>query len=64
MIYTIPQDSVQLVLKRMQSGERMPVEAFDRDQKVKLASGVLLTVDNQIDVTTGTVKLKAQFPNE
>jgi multidrug efflux system membrane fusion protein len=64
VIYTIPQDSVQLVLKRMQSGERMPVEAFDRDQKVKLASGVLLTVDNQIDVTTGTVKLKAQFPNE
>jgi multidrug efflux system membrane fusion protein len=64
VIYTVPQDSLPVVMKRMQSGERMPVDAFDRDQKVKLASGILLTVDNQIDVTTGTVKLKAQFPND
>ena len=64
VIYTVPQDSLPVVMKRMQSGERMPVDAYDRDQKVKLASGILLTVDNQIDVTTGTVKLKAQFPND
>jgi len=64
VIYTIPQDNLQVVLKRIQSGERVPVEAFDRDQKTKLGSGVLLTVDNQIDTTTGTVKLKAQFPND
>jgi len=64
VVYTIPQDNLQVVLKRIQSGERVPVEAFDRDQKVKLASGALLTVDNQIDTTTGTVKLKAQFPND
>jgi multidrug efflux system membrane fusion protein len=63
-IFTIPQDSLPAVLKRMQSGERLPAVAFDRDQKTKLAAGVLLTVDNQIDPTTGTVKLKAQFPNE
>jgi multidrug efflux system membrane fusion protein len=42
----------------------MPVEAYDREQKTKLATGKLLTVDNQIDPTTGTIKLKAQFPNE
>ena len=64
VIYTIPQDSLQVVLKRVQSKERVPVDAYDRDQKVKLASGALLTVDNQIDTTTGTVKLKAQFVND
>ena len=41
----------------------MPVEAYDREQRRKLASGTLLTIDNQIDPTTGTVRLKAQFPN-
>ncbi len=64
VIYTIPQDNLQVVLKRVQSGERVPVDVFDRDQKVKLASGALLTIDNQIDTTTGTVKLKAQFSND
>ncbi len=64
VIYTIPQDNLQVVLKRVQTGERVTVEAFDRDQKVKLADGVLLTVDNQIDPATGTVKLKAQFAND
>ena len=64
VIYTIPQDNLQVALKRGQSGERVPVDAYDRDQKVKLASGALLTIDNQIDTTTGTVKLKAQFPND
>ena len=63
-IFTIPQDNLPAVLKRIQSGERLPVEAFDRDQKTKLANGVLLTVDNQIDTTTGTVKLKALFAND
>lgn len=64
VIYTIPQDNLPAVLKRVKSGERVPVDVFDRDQKVKLASGALLTVDNQIDTTTGTVKLKAQLPND
>ena len=64
VIFTIPQDNLPAVLKRMQSAERLPVEAYDRDQKTKLASGALLTVDNQIDTTTGTVRLKAQFAND
>jgi multidrug efflux system membrane fusion protein len=51
------------VTQRLAAGDRPPVDAWDRDQKVLLAKGVLLTTDNQIDVTTGTVKLKAQFPN-
>ncbi len=64
VIFTIPQDNLPAVLKRIQTGERLPVEAFDRDQKTQLANGALLTVDNQIDTTTGTVKLKAQFAND
>jgi membrane fusion protein, multidrug efflux system len=64
VIYPIPEDNVPQVMKRMQDGEAVVVEAWDRDQKVKLATGKLLTVDNQIDTTTGTVKLKAEFAND
>lgn len=64
VIFTIPQDNLPAVLKRMRSSEKLPVDAYDRDQKTKLTTGTLLTVDNQIDTTTGTVRLKAQFPNE
>ena len=60
-IFTIPQDQLPLVLKKKE--EKLPVEAWDRENKNRLASGTLITVDNQIDPTTGTVKLKAQFPN-
>jgi multidrug efflux system membrane fusion protein len=63
-VFTIPQDSLPEVLKRIRAGVPLSVEAYDREQKVKLATGKLLTVDNQIDPTTGTVKLKAQFANE
>jgi membrane fusion protein, multidrug efflux system len=64
VIFPIPEDNVPRVLKRLANGEAIPVEAWDRDGKVKLATGKLLTVDNQIDTTTGTVKLKAEFANE
>ena len=64
VLFPIPEDNVPRVLKRLQDGEAIPVEAWDRDGKVKLATGKLLTVDNQIDTTTGTVKLKAEFGNE
>ena len=64
VIFPMPQDNLPTVLTRMQSGAPLPVEAFDREQKNRLASGTLLTVDNQIDPTTGTVKLKAQFAND
>ncbi len=64
VIFTIPQDNLPSVMKRLQAGEPVTVDAFDREKKVKLATGVLLTTDNQIDPATGTVKLKAQFPND
>ena len=62
VVFTIPEDSVQQVLRRMR-GETLPVDAFDRDGKAKIATGTLMTVDNQIDQTTGTVKLKTLFAN-
>ena len=64
VIFPIPEDSLPPVLQRLQAGERMPVESYNREQTKKLASGYLLTVDNQIDTTTGTVRLRAQFPNQ
>src|SRR4029079_15975055 len=63
VVFTIPQDALPKVTQRLAAGDRPPGDAWDRDQKTLLAKGVLLTTDNQIDVTTGTVKLKAQFPN-
>jgi multidrug efflux system membrane fusion protein len=62
VVFTVPQDSVPVVLKRMQS-EQIPVEAWDRESRVKLADGFLASADNQVDPATGTVKLKAQFDN-
>jgi membrane fusion protein, multidrug efflux system len=64
VVFTLPEDNLPPVLKKLQSGEEMTVEAYSRDQKTKLATGSLLTVDNQIDPTTGTVRLKAVFRNE
>ena len=64
VLFTIPQDALPRVLARLSAGEKPPVEAWDREQKNLLAKGSLITTDNQIDVATGTVKLKAQFPNK
>ena len=63
VLFTIPQDVLPRVLARLRAGEKLPVEAWDRDQKSVLARGELITTDNVIDVTTGTVRLKARFPN-
>ncbi|HXX82625.1 MAG TPA: MdtA/MuxA family multidrug efflux RND transporter periplasmic adaptor subunit [Casimicrobiaceae bacterium] len=63
VLYPIPEDNLPRVMKRVQSGETVPVEAYDRAQKDKLGVGKLVTIDNQIDTTTGTVKLRAEFPN-
>ena len=63
-IFTLAEDVLPAVMKRWRSGEDIIVEAYDREGKEKLAEGKLLAVDNQIDPATGTVKLKAQFPNE
>jgi multidrug efflux system membrane fusion protein len=64
VVFTIPEDSLPQVLEKLKTGEQLPVEAFDREQKRRLATGSLLTVDNQIDSNTGTVRLKAIFPND
>ena len=63
-IFSIPEDSLPPVMKKVVAGEQLQVTAFDRAGKVQLATGTLLTVDNQIDPATGTVKLKAQFAND
>jgi len=62
VIFNLPQDSLQPVLQQMRKG-RLQVDAYSRDDQTKLATGTLLTIDNQIDVTTGTGKLKAVFDN-
>lgn len=64
VVFTLPEDSLPLVQRRLQAGGVLPVDAYDREQKIKLGSGRLLTMDNQIDAGTGTIRLKAQFPNE
>ena len=63
VIFTLPEDQLPQVLKKVRGGARLLVEAFDRAAQTHLASGSLLTVDNQIDTTTGTVKAKAVFDN-
>ncbi|MBS4099385.1 MAG: MdtA/MuxA family multidrug efflux RND transporter periplasmic adaptor subunit [Sulfuricella sp.] len=64
VVFTLPEDSLPKLMKRIQGGAALPVEAFDREQKIKLAAGKLLTTDNQIDTATGTIRLKAVFPND
>jgi len=63
VVFTLPQDQLPKVVERMRSGRPMEVEAYDRDNTEKIAAGKLLTIDNQIDTTTGTYKLKAVFDN-
>jgi multidrug efflux system membrane fusion protein len=62
-IFTISEDQLQVVLKKMAAGQTLQVDAYDRDGKTKLAQGSLTTLDNQIDPTTGTLKLRATFRN-
>jgi multidrug efflux system membrane fusion protein len=63
VLYTVPQDLLPTLMKRLQSREQIAVEAWDREQKAKLADGALASADNQVDPQTGTVKLKARFAN-
>jgi len=64
VIFTLPQDQLQQVLVKLRGGGQLPVEAYDRDDLTKIADGKLATIDNQIDPTTGTYKLKSTFSNE
>lgn len=63
-LFSIPEDQLQPVLAKLRQGVKLRADAYDRDQSKKLSEGTLLTVDNQIDPTTGTSKLKAVFPND
>jgi multidrug efflux system membrane fusion protein len=64
VIFTIPQDSLGQVQARLAKGAQLPVDAFDRTAQKKITSGTLLTLDNQIDTTTATVKGRAIFDNK
>jgi membrane fusion protein, multidrug efflux system len=64
VIFTVPQDAIPQFIKKLRAGEALPVLAFNRNSSKQLAAGSLTTIDNQIDVTTGTVKLRATFANE
>jgi len=64
VIFSLPQDQLPQVMAKLHGGGQLPVEAFDRDDTAKIATGKLVTIDNQIDTTTGTYKLKSIFNNE
>lgn len=64
VIFALPQDQLPQVASKLRNGEQMVVDAYDRDDTTKIESGKLLTIDNQIDTTTGTYKLKAVFNND
>jgi membrane fusion protein, multidrug efflux system len=64
VLFSLPQDQLPVVYKKLREGQQLTVEAFDRDNTSKITAGKLLTIDNQIDPTTGTYKLKAVFKNE
>ena len=61
--FTLPENQLPQVLHKLAAEKKLPADAYDRGDTQKLAGGVLLTADNQIDTTTGTVKLKAVFDN-
>ena len=63
VIFSLPQDQLPQVNAKLRSGAQLAVEAFDRDDIAKIATGKLATIDNQIDLTTGTYKLKSIFSN-
>jgi multidrug efflux system membrane fusion protein len=63
VLFSLPQDQLPAVMAKMRAGVKLNVDAYDRDDIAKIASGKLLTIDNQIDTTTGTYKLKSVFDN-
>jgi multidrug efflux system membrane fusion protein len=64
VIFSVAEDYLSQILQQMRKGTKLIVDAFDRTQQTKIAEGTLLTTDNQIDTTTGTVKLRAEFANK
>src|SRR5262249_6828702 len=64
VIFTLPEDNLPDITKRLRAGAELPVTALDRTASRLLATGRLATIDNQIDVATGTIKLRAEFAND
>jgi len=64
VLFSLPEDDLPLLMRRLQTNAVLPVTVFDRSGSQKLATGSLSTIDNQIDTTTGTVKLRASFDND
>lgn len=64
VIFTIAEDQLPPVFKRMRAGQRLGVDAYNRDMTAKITHGTLTTIDNQIDPSTATVKLRANFDNK
>ena len=63
VVFSVAEDFLPQILPQVRAGKQLVVDAFDRAQQKKLATGALETIDNQIDPATGTIKLKALFPN-
>ena len=64
LVFTLPESDIATVIQAQKAGKGLTVEAWDRANKQKLSDGTLLSLDNQIDTTTGTIKLKARFNNQ
>jgi multidrug efflux system membrane fusion protein len=64
VLFTVPEDNLQAIAKRTQAGAVLPVTALDRTGATKIADGSMASFDSQIDPTTGTIKLRALFPNQ
>lgn len=64
LIFTLPESDIATVVQAQKAGKTLVVEARDRTNSHKLSEGVLLSLDNQIDPTTGTIKIKARFTNQ
>lgn len=64
VVFAIPENQLQQVRQAMRAGEPLMVEAWDRAEQQQITSGVLTTLDNQIDIATGTLRLKAEFANQ
>lgn len=64
VVFTLPENQIATVVQAQKAGKKLVVEAWDRTNKQKISEGSLLSLDNQIDVTTGTIKLKARFTNQ
>jgi multidrug efflux system membrane fusion protein len=64
VVFAVPETRIEQIMKRLRGSEPVTVEAWDRDNRRMIASGTLVAADNQVDVATGTVKLRAEFANE